>query len=471
VGRTQDRRRWLVLGGASAALVTLSLAVGGDPAVAAGATEGDGAGAPKSLPSPASVTARVDALMVKGWADGKVEPRPAADDAEFLRRLSLDTSGVIPDEDTVRAFLASKDPDKRAAAIREALSSDGYARSMALRWSYLLVGREFLYKSLGMKYAGRPQPGMAPGMAPGMTGADDSDAPYDGPVPPLTGWLETKLAANTRWDEVVRALITANGNASDDGATHYMLRFAKDGDAKAAELAGSTMKIFQGLQIQCAQCHDHPYTDWKQRDFWGIAAFFTRMSARREPNPKTGEKGKGPFVIYERPNGQARLPAPPGEQGALALPRFATGEVCNPGGGVDRRAEVARMITDEKNPYFARAMVNRVWSFFFGRGLIAPVDDPSRRRSRTPRSSPSSPTTSRRAATTCAACARRSSRPAPTASRRPARRRAARRSCACSPARPCAPSRPSSSSTRSSGRPASRTSAPATCGPASGSSA
>lgn len=357
-----------------AALGAVSLAVPGAQAGPGGrpATGGDGQA------STADLAARIDALMEAAWTEARVTPAAPASDAEFLRRLHLDVTGVIPDEDTVRAFLASPAPDKRARLVRDALASDGFNRTMALRWAYPLVGRQFLFTTLGAKQveqaAARLQEAMQGGGMSPMDGGMADDAPTsDGPVPPLVEWLEGRLRENTPWDAVVRELLTAEGSASENPATHWALRYARNG--KAEELAGSAVRVFQGLQIQCAQCHDHPYTDWTQHDFYGVAAFFSRTAVRRDPPPEGSNKKQGPFVVHERPNRQLRIPAPPGETGRLALPRFLTGEVVGPGNGVDRRAELAKLMTSPANPYFAKATVNRVWSFFFGRGQIDPVDD------------------------------------------------------------------------------------------------
>jgi hypothetical protein len=355
-----------------------SVALGGglaSPAALASPSEGEGEVA--SLRPTADVVREVDRLMAGAWKAAKVEPRPLASDAEWLRRLSLDVTGSVPDEDQVRAFLASTAPNKRAHAIREALASDGYARSMALRWSYLLVGRDYLFRSLQYNQLQRAME-RRDGM---MSGGADAPDGYDGPVPPLVEWFEAKLAANTRWDEVTRDLMAARGSVDENKAGHWALRYLKDG--KAEELAGTAMRVFQGLQIQCAQCHDHPYTAWTQQDFYGTAAFFARTTLRREPLPASEMAGddpkkknkKGPYVVFERDSGQIRIPAPAGETGRLVLPKFLTGEVVRPGGGVDRRAELGRLMTAPTNPYFAKAMVNRVWSFFFGRGIVNPVDD------------------------------------------------------------------------------------------------
>lgn len=346
--------------------------------LAAGALTPTQADETTTLATPAQVAAEVDRLMAEGWKAAKVQPRPPASDAEWLRRASLDVTGVIADEEVVRAFLASEAADKRERAIQSMLASDGYARSMGLRWAYLLVGREFLLRSMQYRAAEmmmeRRQQRMdrADGGGEAM---DDEPSSHEGPVPPLVGWLEQKLATNVPFDQVVRELISATGVADENPAVHYVLKHARGNQEAAAELAGHSMRIFQGLQLQCAQCHDHPYTQWKQQDFYGIAAFFSRVQARRLPAPEGSEQKNGPFEVRDRNDGQIRIPAPPGETGRLVLPRFHTGEVARPGAGVDRRAELARMITATTNPLFARAIVNRVWSFFFARGIIHPVDD------------------------------------------------------------------------------------------------
>lgn len=355
------------------AVAAVAAALSG-PVVLAGPEE-----ASSSVKPASDVAAEVDRLMATAWKEAKLEPVGPASDAEFLRRLWLDVTGVVPDEDVARAFLASSAPDKRRVAIREALQSDGFARSMALRWAYLLVGREYLFRTLQYSQLERAADRMRDLREGAMEGgsmrpADMAPADeYDGPAPPLAEWLEGRLRENAPWDQVTREILTANGAANENGATHWVLRYVRDG--KAEELAGSAVRVFQGVQIQCAQCHDHPYTAWTQQDFYGVAAFFSRTAARRLPPPEGSKRKQGPFQVFDRDAGQIRIPAPPGETGRMVLPRFLTGEVIRPGGNVDRRVELAKLMTSPANPYFAKAMVNRVWSFFFGRGIISPVDD------------------------------------------------------------------------------------------------
>ena len=324
-----------------------------------------------ALPTPEAVAAEVDALMEKAWKAAGVEPAGPASDAVFLRRASLDIQGVIPDEARVRAFLADERPGKRREMIRTLLQEVGFARFTGLRWAYLLVGRDYLYRSLAVKKLAQMQGRMGAGYG----GMSEEDA-EDRPVPPLVAWLEDRLQANAPWDGVVRDLVSAKGSADENYATHYLIRHLRDG--KAEELAGSAMRLFQGLQIQCAQCHDHPYTAWKQTDFYGIAAFFSRAGARRRAD-MLAKDGKGAFEVVDRADGQIRIPVagddPRRSTGQLVLPRFATGAVIPPGRNVERRDELARLLTAPENPWFAKAMVNRFWSFLFGRGLANPVDD------------------------------------------------------------------------------------------------
>lgn len=321
-----------------------------------------------ALPPPEAVSAELDLLMEQVWRKEKVEPAAPASDLELLRRASLDLQGVIPDEARVRAFLSDRRPEKRQELVRALIKEEAFARFTALRWSYLLVGREYLFKT----YAAKKLMDMKARMdGQGETEAE-SEPRDDRPVPPLVGWLEDQLQKNAPWDQVVREVVGAKGAADENPATHYMIRHLRDG--KAEELAGSAMRLFQGLQIQCAQCHDHPYTEWKQHDFYGVAAFFTRTAARRKPDPDKKD-GKGAFEVIDRPDGQIRIAVPPGERGQMVLPRFATGSVIPPGRGVDRRTELGKLMTAADNPWFAKAMVNRFWWFLFGRGLANPVDD------------------------------------------------------------------------------------------------
>lgn len=283
------------------------------------------------------VVKELNARLAKVWQEATVKPARPTKMLEFFRRASLDATGVVPQEETVLA-LSSRRRSKKKGARRELiealLHTPEFSRFMATRWANLLVGRGALLNNNG----------------------------YTGPA--LVKWLSQQFAANTRWDVVARSLITATGKTTDNGATMYLLRYRN----KPEEMAGNLMRVFQGQQVQCAQCHDHPYkTNWKQKDFWGVAAFFARTKQKR--NAKTNV-----YTLVETQNGEVKMPANPGEAAPQVEPRFITGESIDPGEGDYRREELARIVTSPKNPWFVRATVNRVWSFFFGAGFTDPND-------------------------------------------------------------------------------------------------
>lgn len=336
----------------------------------------------KALAKPKRVAKEIDRLLEKRWRKEKLKVADTTTDAEFLRRISLDLTGSIPSEEVATRFL-SKGGGDREALIQELLGSKAYARHMATRWANLLVGRRYLIRLRGYKRMMRNQ-AMRRKMAERMMGEKGMDEGSidgygeDNELLTFTEWLERQFSENKPFDQVTSDLLTAEGTPLNNPAVHYMLSFR---EGKAPETTGHVMRVFQGLQLQCAQCHDDKYEpEWTQRVFWGVTAFFSRTRIRRQLPPgmtrqearKAGKRG--PFEVYDVERGQARIPAPPGETGRLVLPEYVTGDVISPAKGVKRRVELAKLITDQENPYFARAIVNRVWSFFFERGIIDPVD-------------------------------------------------------------------------------------------------
>lgn len=272
----------------------------------------------------------LDSRVAEIWKEAKVKPARRLDDAGFFRRLSLDLAGRIPSEDVARGLTKRRKGASRAELVDAVIHSRDYARFMAVRWANLLVGRSVLARS--------------------------------GARPPLVRWLETEIAGNVAWDEIVQELLTAEGAVTENGATQYLLAYRN----KPEELAGNAMRVFQAQQVQCAQCHDHPYKDnWKQKDFWAVTAFFARIGVKREGMVDT---------VLEREEGEVRIPGVPGKRGPIVAPRFVTGESIDPGEGAFRRDEVARILTGKRNPYFVRATVNRIWSFMFGEGFTDPND-------------------------------------------------------------------------------------------------
>jgi hypothetical protein len=181
---------------------------------------------------------------------------------------------------------------------------------------------------------------------------------------PMVTWLQDNFNANKPWDQMVADLMTASGPQDKNGAVTFWLA-----NATVDKYTDQTSKLFLGVQLQCAQCHNHPFTGWKQTEYWGMAQFFMKVRADRVNG--AARNGTTPGVT-ESGNGRGqRLP-----ESAKTVPAKFLG---GPEPKIDRadpyRPVLSKWLTAKDNPYFARAMVNRMWAHFFGRGLVNPVDD------------------------------------------------------------------------------------------------
>lgn len=272
----------------------------------------------------------IDERIDAGLAAANVPAGRAADDAEFLRRATLDLHGTIPSAGRVAAFLDSRDPQKRSKLIDELLADTQFGRHFGETWSNLLFVRESTNRQLRSE--------------------------------PLADWFARRFNDNTPWDKTVRDLITATGTQDENGAATFFISLRTP-----EKMNDQVCRVLLGVQLQCAQCHDHPFTGWKRSDYWSMAAFFTKVRAG-------GKKvGKGaPESVTEGSRGK-KAPLP---DSALNLPpKFLGGDAPKLKGDEPYRPALARWIIAPENPYFARATVNRVWSQFFGRGFITPVDN------------------------------------------------------------------------------------------------
>lgn len=274
---------------------------------------------------------RIDELIAKRWAEEGIEPAGQSGDAEFLRRVYLDLTGVIPPVARVRAFLSDERPDKRARVIGELLLSPGYATHLATTWRNIMLPRGF-------------------------------DAEQLASVAGVQNWLRDEFVANKRYDNMVADLLVATGGNETGPALFYTSL-----NLKPEELAAQTSRIFLGVQLQCAQCHDHPFDSWTQDDFWGYAAFFARL---RQSSPNQGQM---PTRLIDAPTGEVTLP----ETDSIVPPKYLGGVDADPDEGGTRRRQLAIWTVSRDNPYLARAAVNWTWSHLFGRGLVEPVDDMS----------------------------------------------------------------------------------------------
>jgi len=255
-----------------------------------------------------------------------IPPSPVIEDSAFLRRASLDIIGTLPTADEARRFLADSAPDKRARLVDALLDRPEYADYWAMKWSDLL-------KADKLKIT--PQ---------GTVG--------------LTRWLRTQFSTNRPYDEFAREILTAQGSVQDESPAAFFKTL------ETPEVASrSISQLFFGVRIECAQCHHHPSERWSQDDYAGLAGFFTGVTVKRLPD--------GTEAIVSRDGADQKHPRTGLPVAAQAL--GAVPATFSP--GTDRRQELARWMTAPDNPFFARAIVNRMWAHYFGRGLVEPIDD------------------------------------------------------------------------------------------------
>ena len=244
---------------------------------------------------------------------------PLADDATYLRRLTLDLSGRLPTTDRIRSFLADESPNRRVVLLEQLLKSDAFTEYWTLQLATLLRIR--------------PQP-------------NDSQG-----AETYHKWLADGVRRGVGYDQLARSVILASGDTHTNGPANF---YRTNGDPrKQAEFLS---ELFMGSRLRCANCHNHPLDRWTQDDYHGLAAIFARIETGRVITVKpTGT------VIHPRTL-ETAVPRIPGEG-------FLSSKV------VDGRAELARWLTRPENPYFARAIVNRLWQRMMGRGLVEPADD------------------------------------------------------------------------------------------------
>jgi hypothetical protein len=290
------------------------------------------------------------------WKRQKVAQAGRADDALFLRRVHLDLAGTIPTYEEAVRFLQDKDARKREKLIDKLLADPRFAAQQANVWDLVLFGR-------------RPA-------------NPDATRNRDG----FKRWLTDKFARNIPYDGWVRDLLLAE----QDGSEMFYVQHRNQPE----EATVAVTRIFLGTQLQCARCHDHPYENWTQRDFYGMAGFFVRLVVL----DKTSGKDRR-FAIAEKSTGEVLFTGAvkdrkPGQKGEPIKPKFLGGSTLEepavpkdfkepdprksktlPKPLFSRRAKLAAWLTAADNPYFARAAVNRVWAQFLGRGLIHPTDD------------------------------------------------------------------------------------------------
>jgi hypothetical protein len=279
---------------------------------------------------------QIDRQINERLAQAGLRPAPPAEDAEFLRRVFLDLHGVVPSvEQTVR-FLDSDDPAKRARLIDDLLASPRFGEYFGDVWRSRLLSP--------IEQSSRPK----------------SDR--------FAQWLAARLNTG-RWDETVADLLTATGMIDENPAATWLVEGRNP--LGVTGLTDLSSRYFLGIRLNCAQCHDHPFAEWKQTDYWGMAAFFAPI--------QTPGRSKQVHMAGVQDNPRvtlATLQAADAIDGFRAVPAtFLGGAVWKAESDEPARRALVRWLISPDNPYLARATVNRMWWHFFGRGFVEPVDD------------------------------------------------------------------------------------------------
>lgn len=269
----------------------------------------------------------IDDLVLTKLEALRIPPSPTCRDAEFLRRLYVDTAGILPTPQELDKFLADSSPNKRSAWIDKLLERPEYADYWAYKWSDMLLVSTHRLSQQSIWAFHR--------------------------------FIRQSVADNKPWDRFAREIVTASGSNLQNGAANYFV-LHKD----VSDLTEATSVTFLGMSITCCRCHNHPLEKWTQDQYWSMANLFSRVAL------KNGERG-GEITVQAEPAGDVLHP----RRGVAMPPTPLDGKPLALDNTGDRRQYFADWLTSPENPYFARALVNRVWRNFMGRGLVEAEDD------------------------------------------------------------------------------------------------
>jgi hypothetical protein len=276
----------------------------------------------------------IDRHVTARLNDLKITASEPCTDAEFLRRVYIDLIGIQPTPQEVKAFLADPDPNRRARAVDDLFARPEFVDYWTLKWGDLLQNSRSRLSE------------------PAMWGFRE--------------WIRSAMASNMPLDEFTRQLLTSKGSRLDAPAGAF---FLVSGDTN--DTIQRVTQVFCGVRMLCAKCHHHPFENWTQADYYGLASFFSQVSSKPDPAAAATKDTKARIVVVNPGAGNAVNP----RTGAGQPPRYLGGAEPKIPAGEDRRETYARWLASAENPYFAKSLANRIWSYFFHRGIIDPVDD------------------------------------------------------------------------------------------------
>ena len=272
----------------------------------------------------------VDSLVHEKLHKLRITQSGLCSDEVFLRRIFLDVVGMTPKKEDFDRFVSDKSPDKRSKLIDDLLERKEFTEIWVMKFAELLQiqtddNQGMSYKSTLLYF----------------------------------NWLKDRIANNMPMDQIVRELLTSTGGTFVNPSTNYY-QVERDN----LKITENVAQVFMGMRIQCAQCHNHPFDQWTQNDYYSFASFFSQVGRKRGADPRES-------IIYNRKSGEINHPV----HKKPMPPKFLGGETPELRNGDDRREVLANWLASPENPFFARNLANLVWAHFFGQGIIEPVDD------------------------------------------------------------------------------------------------
>ena len=286
----------------------------------------------------------IDRLVASKWDRLKIQPSGLCNDADFLRRVTLDLTGVPPTPEAVRAFLADTTESrvKRDRIVDELVGSDGFVDHWTNKWSDLLqVNSKFLGKEGASKFK---------------------------------DWIRNSFATNKPYNQFAYEILTASGsNRENPAASYYKILRTPE------EAVENSTHLFLAVRFNCNKCHDHPFERWTQDQYYETAAYFAQVGLKKDEASGnntiggTAVEGAKPLweEVFDKKDGEVKHQ----KTQQPITPKFPFVANNAPGENPSRRTQFAAWVTSKENPYFAKSFVNRMWGYMLGKGLIEPIDD------------------------------------------------------------------------------------------------